>query len=372
MTESEERFHKVFEKFGGIFDMSYGLEEDTINFFEKIKEMALSLLKILRPRYPRLPAININFIDNLSLNACATKYQGEYFIGINTGCYLLMLDLYSKIFSSQNVLTYIGDVTLETAEKKTLNAFYSGQGITCNLSLQDNATPKDPVRRFHSRAYAQFAFRFLIHHELAHIIRGHVAYLGSITQNFSWSETEYKEIKELLGFAFSQTFEMDADSFAINHAFLIANLNIQNLDENLEAKKLYKDFKTFYSHWSFSIYCFFKLFGFDEVDVEKAKTFTHPPAAVRMSMVLANVGDILLKNNIKEVDEIGKQMFKSADDAEHAYSEVTFQINNPKFLAKTFRDTFSYMEEIAGNWNNVRPVLEQFAYGDLPPLVKQV
>src|SRR5262249_3263159 len=156
--------------------------------------------------------------------------------------------------------------------------------------------PKDKLRVFYAFAYSSLAFNFLLMHEIGHIVRGHNGYVSSKIKEYKWEEIDYRSIRgPYITPINSQTMEMDADSFATNHAFIQAHYYITHPNAWDEAKSdsrmnlIYKDYPSFCGHWCFAVYTLFRLFGFQEIKPDRIRSLSHPPAVIRMSMILANV-----------------------------------------------------------------------------------
>src|SRR4051812_44553146 len=68
---------------------------------------------IIRKKYPSIPFIYFDYIPNDNIGAVVSKKNDIYFIGLYTGCYFSLMDLYFKLLSSKEVLPEIGDVSKE-------------------------------------------------------------------------------------------------------------------------------------------------------------------------------------------------------------------------------------------------------------------
>ena len=363
MTKKEMMFDAFFKAQGGIFPA-----EDPR--FIQVKGFMKTGIPYLEPQYPNVSDINVDIIRNIGLNAVAGKDKEGFYLGINIGSYFLIVDMFNKLMATKSVEVTIGDVSLETDEKKVLNAILENGTIAYDLGNSANLfASKDPIRQDFARYYTTLVINFLIFHELGHIVRGHVGYCANRFNYSTLNEVQNADSK--LDPLMSRTFEMDADSFAVNHAFIIGMNRIANTDTlHFPEALIFKDEATFLSKFIFATYCLFKLFEFEDFNPGTVQNLSHPPPSVRVSMIVNNIIVLLNHHKIKNIDYITDRMRNSIVEAEKAFSEIRYVKNNTSevFFSNHVK-AVSYIKQITENWNNVRPLLEPYAFGDLPPLV---
>ncbi|TMI74834.1 MAG: hypothetical protein E6H09_03050 [Bacteroidetes bacterium] len=370
MDERELKFDTTFKERGGLFDADRTLALSTRKMFDDIKADAGSIIDYLKLTYPNLPYINLDFINSPIINATACRYKGEHYIGINYGCFLLLYDMFSKMFASQQILNDIGNVALETDERKNLSAIIIDGYVAFDLYNTRICNPIDEVRGEFAMAYTAIAVRYLIFHELGHIVRGHTGYLDD-TYASAFSEIESPNNEDgKIKYIDRQTMEMDADSFATNHSHLRAIVEI-NHPEMIPGifKIINKNIKTFYSHWIFVIYNLLRLFLLTEFNYDKNKLAKHPPQWMRMQLILNNIHAILMINNFDNNDIITSHLRNTIESAESAFCSITFDTKNSELFWLNFLQSEHYGKEIRYNWNNLIPLLKPYALGKLPGLV---
>src|SRR5688572_15364361 len=130
MTEDEKLFDQAFRFAGGLFYVENENIPELQDLVKEIKKGYDGLHYYLKHSLPRLPKIHFDIIFNMRLNACATKLDNQYFVGINLGTYLILEDMFDKLMASKNVLPDIGDISLETPEKKILSIITKDTGIS--------------------------------------------------------------------------------------------------------------------------------------------------------------------------------------------------------------------------------------------------
>jgi L-ribulose-5-phosphate 3-epimerase UlaE len=119
----------------------------------------------------------------------------------------------------------------------------------------------------------------------------------------------------------------------------------------------------------FVIYSAFKLWDIDVLDIDKAQEYSHPPNSIRISLMEINIVSIFLeKYKSENIKNIISKIRESSKIAEDAFVKITFKLStHDTFIMNTIMGQ-DYIKYIRYNWNKVRPLLEPFAFGTLPPL----
>ena len=135
-------------------------------------------------------------------------------------------------------------------------------------------------------------------------------------------------------------------------------------------KLFYKDLENFSFHVGFTIFSFFRLCGFEELDLDEARLLSHPPSSVRFQMMASNIWTILNHANTEEIvlKNITSQIAKGAKYADVCFSKISLEEESFKIFVNDFEKATQYTGEITDNWNIVRLLLEPFTFGALPPL----
>jgi hypothetical protein len=359
----EQRFHYHFAKYGGRCPAP-----PEPSLWSDLKPAFGNLVQRVKQLHPNLPFINFDVILNLTLNGVASKNLDEYFIGMNMGSIFLFMDIFRKMVLRNDVLTQFKNSNSPYNNDLIVNLFQTEGLPTFGLSGYKVEGEMDDKMKFLSNCLTAMAMEFLIHHEICHVLRGHVDY--GLSQNKSLLfENQSKD--NSIPFLTHQTLEMDADSFAVNRA-------LNNFNEDLKIGRSTWLGETFrFGSWqtaiylfSFSVYTKFRLFGFQNDNLEGIKKSTHPSPAMRLNMIGSNIITIFKERTTSEFSlEISEIVTSAAKDAEIAFSKVT----NLEIKWDTFKNSFSgetqeYIWEIRKNWNTIRSELEKYTYSELPPL----
>jgi hypothetical protein len=368
MTQIENAFDLLFKARGGKYQGKFS-ESD---LFSHVLKNSRDLIEKMRRKNPELPDVYIDIIDNTTLNACATKSGQKYFIGIHAGTIFLIHDIFFRMMSSRNIFTDIGDITKEGETKKIFNAQLTDLGqLAVVKGQQEILAPVSYVRGLLAQIFIDIAIEFLIAHEYAHIIFGHVDYCHSLLGTFEIEEATQKAASgNSIDPLISQTLEMDADSFATNRGMEILNLLFNNPDFVVpDAQQFYKDWPSMIKMWVFSIYTFFRIFAHSN-NSTFIKTDLHPPPSIRATLIMANIYSIFqIKYDTSILGEISKICIDAAFVVEKAFEEISEQgLDLASFNFSTKDEAFIHGQFLMKNWNTVRPLLVPFTHSPLAPL----
>lgn len=365
MNTDKEIFDSVFKKRGGRLELD---DPDIHSILKRHVQYCYAIIDTMKPRYPKTPHIYIDFIDNLSFNACVAKFKDKYFIGINFGAYVLIKDLFYKILSSKYTFKNIGNSDIESAEDVKMNIFLGEGGITFDATAYTYAVPKDKVRMEYSHVLSSIVLDYIFLHELGHILRGHVDYVLETTGVTEWAEIFHSaEIKNKIAPSFSQTLEMDADSFSINNILLLVKVFKERVkNEPVSISETYKEIilndQQYVDCMVFSLYTLFKIFGFANDLNDKYRS--HPTPITRVILILTNIAQLIMKGD--NFSEAAGSFLKIIGEAELCFSKVSYQKTDAVELEQNWKASAPVASEIINNWNNVRPFLLKHAYGVLP------
>lgn len=204
------------------------------------------------------------------------------------------------------------------------------------------------------------AFEFLIWHEFAHIIYGHVDYVRSILGSFELKEKKEKS-RTMLDPLVSQTLEMCADSFAAKQSLAIWQLLISKPDAlTPELRPYFNTWPSVLRMWMFSTYTFFRLFS-DLNNANGIRNSFHPPPSVRSHLVQAIARTVLQNtNNAPSTEDIKNICNDAIIAVELAFIEISQEIDLTHLTFSIQDDAFVHGSFLIKNWENVKPLLQPF------------
>ena len=139
-------------------------------------EDARSMIRDAATAAPKMPPIHFDWIENEEINACAFPHRGKYFIGVNAGTSVYFHSLFSRLLSHPRILPHIGNAANEDESRVPPTPLRIGKGELVASNFLP-VIPKDPDRRYVYEYLNRTAFKFLIGHEITHLIHGHIAYI---------------------------------------------------------------------------------------------------------------------------------------------------------------------------------------------------
>lgn len=216
-----------------------------------------------------------------------------------------------------------------------------------------------------------FVSRFIITHELGHLLNGHCEYLNSKEKNSvqyisMFEDDNSKNIKDVASLDF-RTLEMDADAFAATDNFRNLILLYDKFEDKVDKDLNIKPIELFY-WWSFAIRSNFLITQVILNDEEYRPDKKHLPSVARWILILGSIVDIIDKGmykiNYRAGDNKGKLLESLTTGflfAEKCYNERFY--TNYNCLEETINSTdyghFATAAQI--NWENLRSELKEFS-----------
>ncbi|MED4785390.1 hypothetical protein P9654_12130 [Bacillus atrophaeus] len=218
-----------------------------------------------------------------------------------------------------------------------------------------------------------FVSRFIITHELGHLLNGHCEYINSKEQNSvqyisMFEEDNSKNIKNVSSLDF-RTLEMDADAFAATDNFRNLILLYEKFEGMVDQDLNIKPIELFY-WWSFAIRSNFIITQRILSDEEYRSDKKHLPSVARWILILGSVVNIIDEGIYKINYRAGDNKEKLLESlttgfllAENCYNERFY--TNYNCLEETINSTDygHYATATQRNWENLnlRSELKKFS-----------
>lgn len=360
----KEEFDLAFKEVGGYYDISkYAMDNEVFDaFVRKHQDLIDWYCKI----HNSWPIAYLCFVNNYSIGGHVSKFNNKYFIGINSATHAILQSLFSIMLSNKNILTDFGDVLDELEENQVKKIVIADLRKFIKVNGNIDHTPKDKLRQDLVCFLTSCCMKFLISHEYAHILFGHLDYLIHKNSITTFSNMPVNNLNGNIDPLDSQTLEMDSDCFAVKGIYdeiLIAERSIESI------YKIYqpfcKDLNTHLRLSMFAVNSMFRLFGNNLPDLAHLKTYSHPPALVRMFNINATL--ITLFESRTNIDEIINICSQTDMEVDNAFNEIS-KTKLDNILYEHAKNTCDYSYALMLHWNNVRPLLEGYTYGKLAPL----
>ena len=297
-------------------------------------------------------AIHLYLLNDGSPNALATKFGDEYFIGINFGAMMLIIDFYLFAMRSPDCFTSIGEPCKEDAPTETFSFFEDMNELA--YAKHEPTFPNCDERSAFGLFLAARSLQFLLAHELNHIYCGHVGFwkskLGSqlpITECFLQAlSNEENKIRKIL--------EWDADQIAINGC-IIVNVAYRESRAGLEGLPDVSNSKYDEVFWSVysAIVMIFLLGEFERRT--KLKSEAYPTCAERS----ANIA--LVASKVVEMNQYTPNQFPAQDAFSQAAKDyITFSNSTPFDIEDLIGS--SEPKKMAKQWGELANELAPHAY----------
>ncbi len=328
MNQLEREFDEAIKVYGGIYIPK---ENDSIEDLGliHIKKNILKFIKDIKLRTKsNTPDINVQFVNNNTINASAFKYNNNYHIGLFKGCILGLKDIVDQVFSYEEIrnMNIFGDYTIE--EKK-------GFLYSCMI-------------------------KFLVAHEYKHISNGHTDLISSLEMN---ELMEFQKITDSEKAMYTQVLEFDADSCAIS---AVINDMMIRVMPNIDLAKIYL------VYIYLAIYLVFRMFGqgidtMDNYNFESLEKTTHPNQGIRQTYTAATLSTLLINAfGEKEASPIVANVINACFEIEKIIND-DLEIKKILIAIGTTDEAKKHLDKIINLWKKeVRNMLLPYAYDDLP------
>jgi hypothetical protein len=270
------------DRFGSILDQVKSRAVRRIDAFRMGVKLTRDMSKLI-----------FDYTDEPLLNACAFDYNDLHFIALSGYGIASIHHAMFRLLSSPYILEEIGHCDKEDGNIPFVPLSNNFRTIVYHLTnssiTMGNYIPKDSTRELTARAMAQLAADFVIAHEFRHHQAGHVEYWQNICGQPFIRELN-TGIDESSLSIISQALEMDADCYAIKTILHWSLEMVAKPADYTEGWSIaFPDAKRAAFLSMLSAYIVFKLFDLVGNPPESWDNLSHPPPALRNSMMIATV-----------------------------------------------------------------------------------
>lgn len=337
------------------------LEKDLIYRANSLYEYFQNLIKECRPYKWYASTFEFEIKDNKEINGKSWCEKDKDHIEINRGVIELYYNYFAIVMEHDkvNFLRYL-NITKDDDELKKISYegvfFRDGEVEIYDSKLVDDKKAK---------LLEIFVSRFIILHELGHVLNGHCVFLANkcnvtglkyIPVYYSGNEVLLNEESALD----IRTLEMDADAFAATQSILHVLFLYKNFESQVEIKM--KPHDIFY-WWSFAVRSHFLMCEDQFMDNNYYKKMTHLPSNARWTLIYNSTLEVIGSCNLIDQE---KKMFKAlitkgAIDAEGKFNSIKFSDYNwINEIAKN-RQFSNYRDEVNINWEKLKGQLQKYA-----------
>lgn len=337
------------------------LEIDLINRVNSIYEYLQNLVKEYFPYKWYASSLEFEIKDSKEINGKSWCEKDKDHIEINRGVIELYYDYFAIVMENDKVnFLRCLNITKEDDELKKMSyegVFYrEGQVEVFDSKLVDDGKAK---------LLEIFVSRFIVLHELGHVLNGHCKLLANKCNvtGLKYIPLFYYENEKLLDEDSAldiRTLEMDADAFAATQSIYHVLFLYKNYESQVKIRM--KPHDVFY-WWSFAVRSHFLTCEDQFMDNNYYKKMTHLPSNARWTLIYTSTLEVI---DFCDIIEQEKKMFKElitkgAIDAEVKFNCIKYSNydwvneidNNIQYI--------NYRNEVNTNWEKLKIQLQEYA-----------
>jgi hypothetical protein len=355
-----QSFNEVFSKEGGRFDPENFHQIDRMLIFDWITPQIEDIIHSHIRNTSSPFDVEFGYINSPKLNASVELfvYTDKAYIGLNVGAAIIIFNYFFQVLSHPNLLVNIGDPRSEKYEKKKI------LGVTVNINSDGTSElvyangqpmieyfPDDPIRLNYARLLSLHSIIFLIEHEIAHLLNGHL----------------YLRSKNRLDIFSNQVLEWDADTWATSQGVSRIIKHTRQLPHEMpeSVRWIYSSFEIDLSAWLFSINSLFLLNSSMPFDNDKLENYDHVPAPVSASYVSSTALEYLSTKGTEELFRKYHEMHLGADVIKQCLETLSLLTGNSIYkeeIKKAISEpALDHLDKLIFRWKEMRSLLEPFA-----------
>jgi hypothetical protein len=358
---SADLFHEATQKkYGGRLD-TRTLPGQWPSAFEFIRKQAEEIIasaisshsESSHSKFPPLPPIHFDFAASNAPQPFAALCRGQHIIGFTRGLVQGIFLLFERMLSDRRILPQIGNPAKEADHPQLIMPLGALDTPILSALWQDymasgERIPSDKTRNEYCSWLLKWAFCFVLFHELAHIINGHVGWIkkpkhksGFVLEFGMLPKTKREAVER-------HTLEVDADGWATTYCIHQIGKESQNSSET----QRFNGYNTHLFTWFFATFSFMKLFR--DFPPSKLYKSTHPPFRLRVGYTWQCALTQAMAQHGKTFDEIQKPFTDAARATDLAFHFLTGSPmpKSPAWYIDVFSpDGIDHWNRIANCWN---------------------
>lgn len=337
------------------------LEKDLIRRANSIYEYYQNLIKENFSHRWYLSDLEFEIKDSKEINGKSWCMDDKDHIEINKGVIELYYNYFVTVMENDKIeFFHLLNITKEDDELKKMSyegvLFRNGK-----LEIYDNKLVDDGK----AKLLEIFVSRFIILHELGHILNGHCKLLASkdnltgmnYIPFYYYKNEKFLDEKSALDI---RTLEMDADAFAATQSIVHVLYLYKNFESQVKIKMEPKDI--FY-WWSFAVRSHFLMCEDQFMDNAYYKTMTHLPSSARWSLIYLSALEVIGSCDMieQEKKEFKELIIKGALNAEVKFNNIKFSMYSWIKEIDSNMQYANYRDEINSNWVKIKTQLKKYS-----------
>lgn len=222
-----------FLKSTGIEILPYLHDPDRVFFIDTFRAIAEDLMN-RAAREGRPFEFDMHFIDGVGLNAFAATFSDIDIIALHSDILPILTGTARGLMSNPQLFP---DIKTEGCDVSLRAANADSKDIALGILSLDVGKLDDVRRDRFAMQIAEMAMKFIIYHEIAHIINGHTRWLREQGKLALIAEVQSDNYPSIMGME-RETLEWDADSIAIGNVLVHALLPETTVVEGRDSWKI--------------------------------------------------------------------------------------------------------------------------------------
>lgn len=337
------------------------LEKDLIDRANSIYDYFQNIIKQYLPYKWYASSLEFEIIDSDEINGKSWCEKDKDHIQINRGVIELYYNYFSNVMENDKI-KFLSNFNVTNEEYELKNMSYEGVYFKDGkYHIYDSKVIDDSKVQL----LEIFVSRFIILHELGHILNGHCKLLAEkfTLIGLKYIPLYYFEKDKSLDDETSlniRTLEMDADAFAATQSIYHLIYLYKNFEHQVKIDM--EPYDIFY-WWSFALRSHFLICEDQFIDLYYYKKMTHLPSTARWTLIYNSALNVI---DLIYVEEQEKKMFKEliiagAEDAEAKFNSIKY--TNYSWVNE-INDNIQYVDyknEINKNWEKLKIQLEEYS-----------
>lgn len=328
------------------------------------RKVAQDLIASAQDMFPKLFPIHFDFVNDGSVNAWAFRDEYKYFIGVTAGAMSMLHLILYRILANPGTFPNIGHPDAEDLNLPPVPWHDPNAERLFDLGIRPIA-PKGYARALYADHLADLAMMFLVGHEIAHITRGHVDYMATISGSAFLAELGW--VGTAQGRLERQAIETDADRrsvFARCHSMV---------GTARHAGDKFPPWTTapppdiaWQFDWAFAVNTLFRLFGDTRFSGSDLNAEPYPPLSLRRRMAMDTALQLL-------ADAFGEErksdcqsiLMSSVETTESSFAAVGADAAGGGLEESDAIPSREHIGRINSCWKELRDKLQPFSYESL-------
>lgn len=336
------------------------LVKDITDRANKIYNNFQDQIKVHMPYKWYSSSLEFKIKDDERINGRSWCEKDKDHIEINRGVIELYYSYFTKVMEQDRIdflrTFYVGEED-DKLREISLEGISRKKG---NYEIYDSKFIEDEQ----AQLLEIFVSRFIILHELGHILNGHCKLSANKlnVKGIKFIPLYYYENEKLLSESDAldiRTMEMDADAFAATQSIVHLIFLYLNFDREVKINMNPQDI--FY-WWSFAVRSHFLTCEDKFMDNTYYKKMTHLPSNARWTLIYGSIMNVIDGYKFKMESETFKILVtKGAIDAETKFNRIKHSYYNWEKEISNNVEYINYSNEVNENWKRLKAELQKYA-----------